>query len=46
MSCDGWGVGDRCRAMVAFQTIERQMHGSDITTQIYAGDEGSDCDAE
>ena len=41
MSCNGWSVGDRCRARVAFQAIEKQTHGPDLLTQIDAGDEGT-----
>lgn len=38
MSCDGWSVGDRCRARVAFQT--RLIGGPRGLRQIYVGDEG------
>ena len=41
MSCDGWSVGDRCRARVAFLAREKQIGGPDVVTQINAGDEGS-----
>lgn len=41
MSCDGWGVGDRCRARVAFVARERQVGGPDLVTEIQAGDEGT-----
>ena len=41
MSCDGWSVGDRCKARVAFQALQKQSGGPDIVTQIYAGDEGT-----
>ena len=41
MSCDGWSVGDKCRARVAFQARQKQSGGPDIVTQIYAGEEGT-----
>lgn len=40
MSCEGWGVGDRCKARVAFEARQKQMNGPDSVSQIYAGDEG------
>ena len=45
MSCDGWSVGDRCRARVAFLAREKVMavggEAPDVVTQICAGDEGT-----
>ena len=41
MSCDGWSVGDSCRARVAFLVRAKQMGGPDLVTQINAGDEGT-----
>lgn len=41
MSCQGWSVGDRCRARVAFLAREKQIGGPDLVTQIDAGDEGN-----
>lgn len=41
MSCDGWGVGDSCKARVAFKARQKQMNGPDSVTQIRAGDEGT-----
>lgn len=40
MSCDGWEVGDRCRARAAFAVIEQQIGGTPQTTTIDVGDEG------
>lgn len=41
MSCDGWSVGEKCRARVAFMVREKQMNGPDVVTHIDAGDEGN-----
>ena len=40
MSCGGWGVGNRCLAMQAFQVVTKQMNGPDISHSIHQGDEG------
>ncbi len=43
MSCDGWSVGDRCQALVAFHVTERTLTNlgtTSRTTTIQRGDEG------
>src|SRR2546425_10800610 len=41
MSCDLFGVGDRCRAAVAFQAQELVVNGPPQVKQIEAGDVGT-----
>ena len=40
MSCDGWSVGDRCRAMQNISVSQMVAGGGTQTTVINAGDEG------
>jgi hypothetical protein len=40
MSCDGWGVGDKCKCIASFLAIERQIGGPDRVTRIEKGYEG------
>jgi hypothetical protein len=40
MSCDGWGVGERCKCTVAFNAVERRANAPDLLTPIYVGDQG------
>jgi hypothetical protein len=40
MSCDGWGVGNRCRARKNFVARILQVGGHERQFEIRAGDEG------
>jgi hypothetical protein len=39
MSCDGWGVGDRCRCLFSFN-VERAPIGPFVPERLFVGDEG------
>ena len=41
MSCEGWGVGDRCRARRAMTVQELQVGGPALQSTIQKDDEGT-----